>query len=323
MTVRVAAGARLHVGFGNLSLARERLYGGVGVAIEEPAVVVTAEPTGAVRAPDHIAPVARRAVEVLGVAGADVGVKERLPRHVGLGSGTQRALATLAAVAYAHDCDPDIRALAPDLGRGGRSGVGVAAFECGGFVTDAGHPTERFTTEPPPPGEWTVPPVTARHELPGHWRFVVALPDVEPGRSGEDEDESMRAVVEAADPTVADELARVLVQRLLPAAAAADLGAFGSAVTEFGRLNGAWYADEQGGVYRPPAGEIVDALVGEQAVEGVGQSSWGPAVYALTDAGRADEVEAAAADAVEAAGGGEVVVTRPRNAGASVEVIER
>ncbi|WP_254823715.1 beta-ribofuranosylaminobenzene 5'-phosphate synthase family protein [Haloglomus halophilum] len=329
MRATVSTGARLHVGFGNLSLAHERLYGGVGLALAEPRVRLSATPAETVTCrangdgvdTDEVRAYATTACELLDVPGAELAVEATLPRHAGLGSGTATALATLAAVARAHDRTVQPRKRAPELGRGGRSGVGVAAFERGGFVVDAGHPTERFTTRPPAQGDWTVPAVLARHTLPTEWRVVLALPDAEQGRHGSDEDDSMRAVVESADPSVADDLAALTVRRLLPAAAEGRLGAFGDAIAEFGRLNGAWYADEQGGVYRPPAGQVVEELRESPAVAGVGQSSWGPAVYALTDADRADDADRAAHAALDAVGSdGDVLVTRPRNEGAAIEV---
>ena len=322
MRVRVEAGGRLHFGFQNLSLAHERLYGGVGVTLAEPRVELTAEPAESVVCSDPlVADCAAAACELLGVEGVRMTVEETVPRHVGLGSGTQTALATLAAVARAHDRPPKVRQRAPTLGRGGRSGVGVAAFEAGGFVVDAGHPTERFTTVRPADGEWTVPSVVARHDLPETWRFVLVVPDADPGRSGEDEDESMRTVVEGADPAVADEAATLVARRLLPAAAEGRLEAFGDAVAAFGRLNGAWYADQQGGVYRPPAGRLVDALAEVSSVRGVGQSSWGPTVYGLTDASMADGARTAAETALDEVGAaGTVRVVAPGNEGARVTV---
>ncbi|WP_276258670.1 beta-ribofuranosylaminobenzene 5'-phosphate synthase family protein [Haloglomus litoreum] len=331
MRATVSTGARLHVGFANLSLAHERLYGGVGLALAEPRVRLSATPAetvtchaadAAVDEPDVacVREYATAVCDLLGVPGAELAVEATLPRHVGLGSGTATALATLAAVARAHGEDVRSRERAPALGRGGRSGVGVAAFEQGGFVVDAGHPTERFTTRPPAQGNWTVPTVLARHALPADWRVVLALPDAEQGRHGSDEDDSMGAVVESADPSVADDLAALTVRRLLPAAAEGRLGAFGDAIAEFGRLNGAWYADEQGGVYRPPAGQVVEELRESPAVAGVGQSSWGPAVYALTDADRAGTARRAAHAALDAAeSDGDVLITRPRNEGATIE----
>jgi len=322
MRVRVEAGGRLHFGFQNLSLAHERLYGGVGVALAEPCVELTAEPAESVVCSDPlVADCAAAACDLLGVPGARVTVERTLPRHVGLGSGTQAALATLAAVARAHDRPPAVRERAPAMGRGGRSGVGVAAFESGGFVVDAGHPTERFTTDRPADGEWTVPAVVARHDLPETWRFVLAMPDAAPGRTGDDEDESMRAVVEDADPAVADEAAALVARRLLPAAAEGRPEAFGDAVGAFGRLNGAWYADQQGGVYRPPAGRLVDALAEAPSVRGVGQSSWGPTVYGVTDVSMADRARTAAEAALDDVGtGGTVQVVDPGNEGAHVTV---
>jgi beta-ribofuranosylaminobenzene 5'-phosphate synthase len=318
---RVVAGARLHFGFLNLSLANERLYGSLGVGLDSPRVVVTAEAAEGVHC-DHATAreYARRAVDLLDVRGADVTVEAELPRHVGLGSGTQLALSVLAAVARAHERAPRVRDRSPRLGRGGRSGVGVAAFERGGFVLDSGHPTERFTADRPARGEWSVPAVAARHAVPDDWQFVVVLPDAEPGRSGDDEEGTIRSVVERADPAIADEIAAVVTRRVLPAIAEGDPEAFGAAVAEVGRLNGAWYADEQGGVYRPPVGELVSRLTDSPAITGAGQSSWGPAVYAMTTESRADAAREAAHAALSTAGvGGDVVVSEPRNRGARVE----
>jgi len=111
---------------------------------------------------------------------------------------------------------PRVRERAPALGRGGRSGVGVATFEAGGFVLDAGHPTARFTTDRPADGEWTVPPVAARHAVPDDWRFLLVRPDADPGRSGDAEDDAMRTAVERAEPGLADRIGGIVTRRVLP-----------------------------------------------------------------------------------------------------------
>ncbi|MFC7096814.1 beta-ribofuranosylaminobenzene 5'-phosphate synthase family protein [Halobaculum marinum] len=322
--VTVESGARLHFGFGNLSLAHERLYGAAGVALAEPRVRITVAPAETVASEhDAVERYAARATDLFGVPGARVTVHEELPRHMGLGSGTQLALATLAGVAEAYGHDPAVRAYAPELGRGGRSGVGVAAFETGGFALDAGHPTGRFTTDRPADGDWTVPAVAAHHAVPDDWRFLLVVPDVGPGRSGDDEDTSIRRTVEDADPAVADRVAGVVQRRLLPAVAEGAAERFGEAVAEVGRLNGAWFADEQGGVYRPPVGDVVAALDEDPAVYGAGQSSWGPTVYGVTDAARADAARDAGERAlVETGVDGDVRVVEPRNEGAAIRPVE-
>lgn len=327
----VTTAGRLHFGFQNLSLAHQRLYSGIGVALDAPRLVVQAVPDDGVRVRDETDPsgqrsseavreYALRSTELLDVPGAAITVRDDLPRHVGLGSGTQLALAVHAAVAVAHDREFSVREAAPALGRGGRSGIGVAGFERGGFLVDGGHPTSQFTTSRPADDEWDVPPVIARHDLPDDWRFVLVLPDAEPGRSGENEESSMRSIVESADPELADEISAVLTRRLLPAAATDRREAFGAAVAEIGRLNGAWYTDAQGGVFRPPVGTIVEELAEHPSISGVGQSSWGPTVYGLTDRQSVDEVRTAARSALDAADiDGRVLVAGVRNRGATVE----
>ncbi|QKY21175.1 GHMP kinase [Halolamina sp. CBA1230] len=318
---RVETAGRLHFGFGNLSLAYDRLYGALGVALDRPPLAVEATAAESVRCDDEVAAeYAERACDLLSVSGADVSVESGLPRHAGLGSGTQIALAVLAAVARAHGRAPGARERAPDLGRGGRSGVGVATFEQGGFVLDAGHPAALFTADAPEVGSWAVPEVSARHPIPEGWRFLVVVPDAPSGRSGDDEDAAMRRTVADADPDLADRVAGVVVRGVLPAVAAGDVARFGDAVSEVGRLNGAWYADEQGGTYRPPVGSLVDSLSGSAAVYGAGQSSWGPAVYGVTDDEHAAAAREAGEEALDAAGvDGEVFVAAGRNRGASID----
>ena len=318
--VTVSIGARLHFGFQNLSLTHERLYGGIGVGLEEPRVTVVADRADRIEAGDSLLEAyGRRVTDLLDVPGISLSLEERLPRHRGLGSGTQLALSTLVATARAYDLDPYLRERAPALGRGGRSGVGTATFESGGFVVDAGHPTEQFTTEPPAEGEWTVPAPVARHDLPESWRVVLVIPDGESGRNGEDEEASIRKVVERADPTVADDIAGIVTRGLLPAAAEGRLDAFGTAVGEIGRKNGIWYTDVQGGVFRPPAGALVDSLRECPALTGVGQSSWGPTVYGFTDDRHGEEARRAGERALDRLGcDGTVLLTSPASSGARV-----
>lgn len=318
---RVSAAGRLHFGFCNLSLARERLYGAIGVAIDEPRTVVIAEQHDSIEC-EHptIREHANVACDRLGCPGATVRLERSLPRHVGLGSGTQLALATLAAVAAAYDLEIDPRDHAPALGRGGRSGVGVATFDRGGFVLDAGHPTGRFTADRPADGQWTVPAIAARHRIPDDWRFLLVLPETDSGRNGEKEEASMRTAIEQADPELSDRIAGTVVREVLPAIAEGSAKRFGEAVATVGRLNGAWYAEQQGGVYRPPVGSIVDRLEESGSIYGAGQSSWGPTVYGVTDDRNASAAREHAVAALESLGvEGDVRIVRGRNTGAEIE----
>ena len=313
MRVRVETPARLHFGFLDLSGETGRLFGGVGVGIDLPRAVVEAEPAQSVEVigakGDELAyfeSLVSEAVDALGVSGAHLEVVKTLPRHVGLGSGTQHASAVLEAVARVNGVEAT-HEHARTLGRGVRSGVGRGVFENGGFVVDAGHPTET------PTEERVVPPVAVHHELPSDWRFVVAVPEGK-GTHGKEEERSMNRVV-GTDKNIADAVRKEFVARVLPGAAEGNISSFGAGIEEFDRLNGEWYAgsDEQDDIYNDASVDVIEKLQSNEAVAGAGQSSWGPAVYALTTAENAREV----ADSVDE----ETFVASPDNAGARLSLL--
>jgi beta-ribofuranosylaminobenzene 5'-phosphate synthase len=308
---RVETGPRLHVGFRNLSLERDRLYGAIGIAIDTPRLRVTARPApGATADPLGVC-------AALGIEGVATAIEEPLPLHVGLGSGTQTALALATAASHAAGDPVDVRTVAPQLGRGGRSGIGVAAFEAGGLIVDAGQPTAAFTADVPRSGTWTVPAVTHRARVPPSWRFVLVRPQVQRGRSGDTEETTMRAVIEAADSAPAAAIDAVVDGQLLPALKGGDLAGFGAALAAIDRHNGRWYTAVQGGTHRSALDGLVDALAAVPGCAGAGQSSWGPTVYGVTDHTAAPAVAAAAEAALAARGlAGTVTVAAARDGGA-------
>lgn len=318
----VETGARLHFGFQNLSAERDRIYGSLGVALAEPRVVLSAEPADTVACEHETARrFARRAVSLLDVDGATVTVESALPRHVGLGSGTQLALATAKAIAVAHGRSADLRVLAPELGRGRRSGIGVATFEAGGFVIDAGQPTETVVPDPPARGEWTVPDVDARRPVPSDWRFLVVRPDAPPGKHGPDESRSLRAVVDQADSGVSEEIHTIVTGELRTALEANQPARFGRAMAEIDALNGSWFADEDEDIYRHPVGQLIEHLTRSAAVFGAGQSSWGPAVYGLTTADRVRSARRAAERALaQVDTDGTTIMAPARNTGYDITI---
>jgi predicted sugar kinase len=87
---------------------------------------------------------------------------------------------------------------------------------------------------------------------------------------------------------VTRELWRITEVEMLPAIESSDCGAFGDAVYRFGRLAGECFSAVQGGPFADhETARLVEALR-EHGVNGVGQSSWGPTVFAIT----ADDAQA-------------------------------
>ena len=91
--------------------------------------------------------------------------------------------------------------------------------------------------------------------------------------------------------------------QLLPALVERDLASFGAALTEIQRVTGAWFAPQQGGVFAPGPSETLVRRLAEWGAAGVGQSSWGPAVYGLAESETVSrEIAARAAGLLGSAG---------------------
>ena len=309
-SVRVEAPARLHLGMLDVAGGHARRFGGLGVALSRPAAVVEASSSDDVTAegPDaeRALAVAQRCRVALGLAGgAHVRVLEKIPAHVGLGSGTKLALAVAAALAALAGQTPEPRAIARAAGRGARSAVGLWTFVLGGLVVEGGVRN----------GVEQAAPLLARHPMPDEWRCVLAIPSAKPGLSGRAEEEAFARL--RPDPDHAALIAQLVLTSLLPGLAEGDLTEFGAALTRVQRLVGEGFAPVQGGVFHPSAGPLVDALLCHGAA-GAGQSSWGPAVYGVVGGEQAGRELARRMEA-ELAGGGRVELVSFDNRGARVE----
>ena len=319
MKVVVEAAARLHLGFLDLNGECGRLFGSLGVAIEHPRCVLEARPASRPEACGESAADVRQVLEALGQSmGTEptvaVRVLESIPRHAGLGSGTQLRLAAALAASQVLGRRPPIGELARLGGRGRRSGIGVAVFEQGGFVVDAGHrsgPDEAGRDEPPP--------IIIRYAVPDDWRFVVVTPMDRHGLSGAPEEHVFRTVP-PMDSDQVGRICRLVLMKAAPAILTDDVRAFGEAITEVQQLVGEHFAPYQGGgVYASPIGKRAVELARERGAVGVGQSSWGPTVFALT---RGPAAAGALADELRQALGDDATVwcTRAGSHGARCRV---
>ncbi|HEX5435650.1 MAG TPA: beta-ribofuranosylaminobenzene 5'-phosphate synthase family protein [Gemmatimonadaceae bacterium] len=274
-SVWVEAPARLHFGMLDLRGALGRRFGGMGAAIPTPSLVLEASraPGFSARGPEGERALAfahRYAAAYALHGGARLVVHRAIPVHAGLGSGTQLALAVARALAELYGLPPDARALARGVDRAHRSGVGTWIFAHGGFVVEGGRRTD----------DEMVAPLLARYPMPADWRVVVAVPPGTPGMSGEAEAAAFARLPPPPEREV-EHVAHLVLMALLPAVVEGDLETFGLALTDVQCVTGRWFAPAQGGAFASGASaELVHAMR-DWGAAGVGQSSWGPAVYGI------------------------------------------
>jgi beta-ribofuranosylaminobenzene 5'-phosphate synthase len=138
LRVTVSAPSRLHITLLDLSGDLGFVDGGVGVAIKLPRTVVRAEPYHELSVEGPRAKEVRGKLSELGLTGKVV-IENAPPPHMGFGSTTQLLLSSAKALGLINGIEFSVNELGALMGRGGTSGIGVKAFEEGGFIFDFGH----------------------------------------------------------------------------------------------------------------------------------------------------------------------------------------
>jgi beta-ribofuranosylaminobenzene 5'-phosphate synthase len=274
-SVKVEATARLHLGFLDLNGGIGRRFGSLGLAIDRPVTSITLQRASKtyVEGPEHERIAAHLAV-LCNRLGLErhyrIAVDEAIPAHIGLGSGTQLALAIGAALRRLEGLPPETNSDALLLQRGLRSGIGAALFSTGGFIVDGGHGAGK-----------SMPPIICRIEFPQEWRAILVLDTEMQGVHGTREREAFASLPQFPAAAAAD-ICRNVLMKALPALVERDLSQFGEAISSIQTVLGNYFALAQGGArYTSPAVAAVMNELERLGAKGIGQSSWGPTSFAF------------------------------------------
>jgi beta-ribofuranosylaminobenzene 5'-phosphate synthase len=301
-----------------------RVDGSLGVAIDRPSVELTASLSEEMRVYGEEASkteeYARRFLERTGSKErVSINVKQTIPEHVGLGSDTQLSLAVAECINRLLGLNLSTYELARIMGRGGTSGIGVAAFESGGFILDGGHSfgrgKEKETFLPSSASEAPPPRVLARYDFPQDWGFIIATPTTGKGAFGRREVSIFRELCPVPDADVAG-ISRIILMKILPSLLEHDIETFGSGLSDLQNLG---FAKAAKRLMHPATGKCIEALL-QGGAYGAGQSSFGPTAYGLIKRNeRKEALMSKLTELLRKMGGGEVLFTTPNNNGAQVK----
>lgn len=279
--ISVEAPSRLHLGFLDPNASLGRRYASLGLVIDAFATRLELSPARDTtigsddpRQQDAVRRLARHLDTLQRETGRSQPLRLRLrsapPPHSGFGSGTQLALALGRAFCALHRLELPTRRLAAMLGRGERSGVGIAGFDQGGLLLDGG----------PGPGG-TPAPVLARLDFPSAWRVLLVLDERIDGLSGAAERAAMDQLAPFPRELAADLCHQVLL-KVLPAVIEQRFEPFAEGVSRIQSQIGDYFAPAQGGsMYTSAAVAAFMDWLRAQGPAGVGQSSWGPTGFAI------------------------------------------
>jgi beta-ribofuranosylaminobenzene 5'-phosphate synthase len=270
---RVTTAARLHFGFLDPSGRGKQPFGSFGLALDRPKTRLSLTParTFQVSGPER-----ERALRYLKTvaesSGIDAAYKlhidEAIPPHAGLGSGTQLALAVSSAFAALEGLRLEPPEIAARLGRGARSGIGIATFAQGGVVLDSG------------PRNDGLPELVARLPFPTEWRVLLIFDHDASGLAGASETAAFDSLPDFPE-TEIGELRRRVTEAALPAVAKGDFESFCKHIGYLQARMGSYFAPLQGGPYTSPRVSAAVEWLRRQGLTGLGQSSWGPTGFAF------------------------------------------
>ena len=281
-SVTIRTPARLHFALIDLNGSLGRIDGSIGLAINDPHFEIVATPADQIQIEstqykERASAILEKLQAEYSFLGIHLQLATEIPPHSGFGSGTQLALGIAQAVNTLYDLNLSVADLAQAVGRGGTSGIGITAFEQGGFILDGGHryPDQKSSFLPSSAaGDVPAPPLLLRHPFPD-WDLLIVIPRCT-HISGETEIQLFKTLCPQPRST-AEKLSHLILLQLLPAIFEEDRYAFGSAINNIQTFG--WKKveiDAQGGVLQ----QTLDFLREAGAI-GAGISSWGPAIFAI------------------------------------------
>ncbi len=285
-SLRIQTGSRIHFGLFSVGqIENHPRFGGCGVMVREPGSVIELSQSDSLQIEAEDQKLAQSLVrkwwekvkapfqldEFDEFENLPVSIQYRAsaPRHCGFGSGTQNALAIALALNEWFKLSVNgPAALAKLMDRGKRSAIGTFGFFEGGFLVDRGKKEDHELSQ-----------LDLQVDFPDWPILLLSFKSLQ-GVHGKRETAAFRQIPPAS-PTRRQQMIEIVKQAIAPAVVQGDYDLFGDAVFEYGRTSGNEYAEIQGGDFQSAEVEKLVYSIRHKGVSAVGQSSWGPCVFAV------------------------------------------
>lgn len=327
--MQIKTPSRLHITLIDLNGSYGRIDGGIGLTLADPGFILEAVPgdtqttiefaktaggskeertacqtkllSAAEKAAAHYAP----------GTGYHLTVHQLYPSHSGLGSGTQMALAAAKLIAELNDRHPQSIELAEITGRGGTSGIGVHAFDHGGFIADGGHSKKEKSSFMPSSVSTAKPAcLIGRYHFPDDWGVLLAIPAFGNRYNGAAETNIFQTHCPVPKTDV-EQVSHLVFMNLIPFLLEHDIEAFGHALDQIQTVG----FNKIEFTLQPPELTKLKNDMRDAGAYGVGLSSFGPTLFTVYDRANQDIVPATKELLGE---NGTIITTRAQNHGAEL-----
>ncbi|XRP96792.1 beta-ribofuranosylaminobenzene 5'-phosphate synthase [Methanocaldococcus sp. 16A] len=289
--------SRIHMGLIDLNGSIGRVDGGIGLALEEPNIEIEGKESDEINIEfdkkliekfgysylksikDRIYNTATKVLEVVNGEGIDLKILSLFPAHSGLGSGTQLSLAVGKLISKIYNKEMNAYEIAKITGRGGTSGIGIGAFEYGGFLIDGGHSfgkgKDKEEFKPSSASKGVKPaPIIFRHDF--DWEVMLIIPKGEHVYGKKEVD-----IFKKYCPVPLNEVEKIchlVLMKMMPAIVEKNLDDFGEVVNKLQYLG---FKKVELNLQSDIVKDLIKELHNENVYAGL--SSFGPTIYAFGD----------------------------------------
>ncbi|WP_407422164.1 beta-ribofuranosylaminobenzene 5'-phosphate synthase [Methanobrevibacter sp.] len=289
--------SRLHLGLIDMNGSYGRLDGGIGLTIQDPNLILYGESAEKGITVDfgdkfnlndeirneYIKKITKAATEVTDFYDVDEGfyfrVDSAYPSHSGLGSGTQIALATGKLITEHIGEEATGYELGKITGRGGTSGIGVFAFDYGGFIVDGGHSVKEKSSFLPSSASKASPPQLFGHyDFPEEWGVLLVILKSDVSVNGQKEVNIFQEYC-PIDRNEVELYSHLIFMNMIPFLLEKDLPCFGNIINKIQTIG---FKKIEVGLQSDNIKQLMAKLT-EIGAYAVGMSSFGPTVYSFYD----------------------------------------
>lgn len=289
--------SRLHLGLIDMNGSYGRLDGGIGLTIQDPNLCLygeTAEKGITVDFNDNFIfdddikmeytqKITKAAQKVTDYYDVDEGFYFRVDKayltHSGLGSGTQIALSTGKLITEFIGQESNGYTLGKITGRGGTSGIGVFAFDYGGFIVDGGHSKkEKDSFLPSSASNASPPQLFGRYEFPEEWGVLLVILKSDVSVNGQKEVNIFQDYC-PIDRQEVELFSHLIFVNMIPFLLEKDLPCFGNVINKVQTIG---FKNIEVKLQSDNIKNLMKKLT-EIGAYAVGMSSFGPTVYSFYD----------------------------------------
>lgn len=289
--------SRLHLGLIDMNGSYGRLDGGIGLTIQDPNFVLYGESAENGITIDFnensdlndtiknecIKKITSAAEKVIDYYDVDEGFYFRVDSaylpHSGLGSGTQIALSTGKLITEHIGQKSNGITLGKITGRGGTSGIGVFAFDHGGFIVDGGHSRkEKDSFLPSSASKASPPQLFGRYEFPDEWGVLLVILKSDVSVNGQKEVNIFEKYC-PIDRHEVELYSHLIFMNMIPFLLEKDLPCFGNIINKIQTIG---FKNIEIMLQSDNIKQLMSKLV-EIGAYAVGMSSFGPTVYSFYD----------------------------------------